>query len=148
MVPFLVLILSFAAFRAAGLIVPYLNDWQTSLQFALAAMFLVAASAHWGKRRPDLIRMVPAGLPRPDVIVTVTGWLEIILAIGLLLPGFSEASAIGLTLLMMAMFPANIRAAREGIAIGGQKTPPLWLRSILQLIFIAAALAAGGVLPA
>src|SRR5262249_55563651 len=37
--------------------------WWTALRIALAAMFLVTASAHWGKRRADLIRMTPAIFP-------------------------------------------------------------------------------------
>src|SRR5262245_45857602 len=37
------------------LVAPF--GWHTALRFGLAAMFLLTASAHWGKRRPDLIRM-------------------------------------------------------------------------------------------
>jgi uncharacterized membrane protein len=59
--------------------------WWTALRIALAAMFLLTASAHWGKRRDDLIRMVPAALPRPDLLVTVTGICEILGAVGLLI---------------------------------------------------------------
>ena len=83
-------------------------------------MFLLTASAHWGKRRPDLIRMVPKSFPRPDLLVTLTGVCEILGAIGLLVVPFARWAAIGLTLLLIAVFPANIRAAREGITIGGK----------------------------
>jgi len=37
------------------------------LRAALGIMFFLTASAHWGKRRPDLIRMVlPSAFSRPD----------------------------------------------------------------------------------
>src|SRR5262249_34558818 len=70
MQPLIVLITMFLL-----LIIPL--GWWDALRFALAAMFLLTASAHWGKRRPDLIRMVPSAFPRPDLIVTITGVLEI-----------------------------------------------------------------------
>ena len=60
--------------------------WWTALRIALAIMFLLTASAHWGKRRADLIRMVPAGLLRRDLLVTITGFCEILGAVGLLYP--------------------------------------------------------------
>jgi uncharacterized membrane protein len=44
-------------------------------------MFLLTASAHWGKRRRDLIRMVPGVFPQPDLLVTLSGMLEIVGAI-------------------------------------------------------------------
>lgn len=87
--------------------------WWTALRSALAIMFLLTASAHWGKRRADLIRMVPMGLPRPDLLVTITGFCEILRAAGLLISRAAPVAAFGLTLLLIALFPANIRAAPE-----------------------------------
>jgi len=49
----------------------------------LAGMFFLTASAHWGRRRADLIRMVPKNFPRPDFLVTLTGTCEILGAIGI-----------------------------------------------------------------
>ena len=121
------------------LIVPF--GWQTALRVSLAGMFLLTASAHWGRRRPDLIRMVPKSFPRPDLLVTLTGVCEILGAIGLLLVPFARWAAIGLTLLLIAVFPANIRAAREGIPIGGKPATPLLARSLIQGFFLIATMA-------
>jgi len=42
-----------------------------ALSFALAAMFVFTAVSHFHPRtRPDLIRMVPASLPAPELLVT------------------------------------------------------------------------------
>jgi uncharacterized membrane protein YphA (DoxX/SURF4 family) len=91
MVPLIVLITLFVLLTVAGhLQMPFAFGWWTSLRIALAGMFLLTASAHWGKRRPDLIRMVPAFLPRPDLLVTATGILEILGALGLMLPRFAS----------------------------------------------------------
>jgi uncharacterized membrane protein len=115
--------------------------WQAALRIALAGMFLLTASAHWGRRRPDLMRMVPDGFPRPDLLVTVTGLCEILGAIGLLVPPFTRWAAIGLAVLLIALFPANVRAAREGITIGGKPATPLLARSLIQVVFLMATIA-------
>ena len=61
MVPLIVLLVSFAVFRLAGFGVAYFAEWQHALRGALGVMFL---SVWPGKRRPDLVRMVPRGLER------------------------------------------------------------------------------------
>src|SRR5580704_13755543 len=115
--------------------------WWTALRVALSAMFLVTASAHWGKRRNDLIRMVPVALPRPDLLVTFTGVCEMLGAVGLLISRVAPAAALGLTLLLIAIFPANIRAARQAITIGGRPATPLPARAVIQIVFLTATIA-------
>jgi hypothetical protein len=78
MIPIVVLLASFAVLRLAGFLgVAALDNWNLSLRIALFLMFLLTASAHWGRGRPDLIRMVPAAFPAPATIITITGVLEI-----------------------------------------------------------------------
>jgi len=142
MAPFITLsglFLVFAGLSAAG--VHALAGWYTWLRLALAGMFLLTASAHWGKRRPDLVRMVPRAFPRPEVLVTVTGVLELLGAIGLLVRPLAPLAAAGLSLLLLAMFPANVHAARAGLTIGGRPVPALVPRTLLQLLFLAATVA-------
>src|SRR5262245_7242830 len=106
MAPFLVLIGSTLILRSLGLAgIAALQSWTICLRGGLATMFLLTASAHWGKRRPDLIRMVPTAFPRPDLIVTITGTLEILGAAGLMLPATAPAAAACLAALLIAMFP-------------------------------------------
>jgi uncharacterized membrane protein len=106
-------------------------------------MFLFTASAHWGKQRGDLVAMVPSAFPRPDLIVSATGVLEILGAVGVLIPAIAPVAAVCLAMLLISLFPANIRAAREGLTIGGRPATALPLRTLLQLVFIAAVLVAG-----
>lgn len=143
MAPFIALVVSFLLFRIIGLFGwSYFDDWHTSLRIAVAIMLLLTASAHWGKRRPDLIRMVPPAFPRKEWIVSITGWLEIAGAIGILLPKFSLAASICLVVLLIVMFPANVYAAREQLTIGGKPVPKLFVRVLLQIVFITAILLA------
>src|SRR5262245_32982775 len=115
------------------------DSWTGSLRIALAVMFLFTAISHFHPRtRSDLIRMVPASLPAPALLVSITGVLELLGAIGLMLPGMLPVAAYGLIALLVAMFPANVHAAQKGLAIGGRRATPLLFRLPLQLFWIAA----------
>jgi uncharacterized membrane protein len=142
MAPFIVLVGLFGLFAGLGAAgVQALAGWLAPLRFALAGMFLLTASAHWGKRRPDLVRMVPPRFPRPELLVTLTGVLELLGAIGLLLPRTAGAAAAGLALLLVALFPANVHAARARLTLAGRPVPALGLRTALQVVFVGAAVA-------
>jgi uncharacterized membrane protein len=143
MVPLIVLIASVLLFWVVGKVgVAFFQDFGHVLRAALAVMFVVTASAHWGNRRPDLIRMVPMAFPRRDLLVTITGVLELLGVVGLLLPMTARAACICLTLLLLALFPANIRAARERMTIAGQPVPSLPVRGVIQLVFVGTLIAA------
>jgi len=142
MVPTIVLLLSFVVLRCGGFLgVAALDNWDVPLRIGLFLMFLVTASAHWGRGRPDLIRMVPSFFPAAAILVTLTGVLEILGAIGLLISKTASVAAICLAILLMVMFPANIRAARERLTILGRPAPGLVARGAMQLMFIAALVA-------
>lgn len=143
MIPFLVLLFTFAICRAIGLAVPYFGEWQHCLRVALAAMFLLTASAHWGKRRVDLVRMVPPAFPHPDMWVTFTGIAEVAGAFGLLWQPTLRAASVGLALLLLVVFPANVHAAKRQLTIDGRKVPGLAVRTLLQVVFLTAVIAAG-----
>jgi uncharacterized membrane protein len=144
MAPFIVLVASFGLLRLAGLAgVSALDETSLPLRIAVALMFLLTASAHWGSKRADLVRMVPAWFPRPELAVTLTGVLEIVGAVGMLVPATAPYAAVGLALLLVAMFPANVHAARAKLSLGGRPVTPLPQRTVLQVVFVAAAIGAG-----
>jgi uncharacterized membrane protein len=143
MIPLAVLAVAFCVFFAIGLFGnQYLADYHHALRPALALMFLLTASAHWGAKRADLIRMVPPMFGRPETWVTVTGLLELAGAIGLLIPTTAPIAACGLALLLIALFPANIHAARLHLKIGGRPVPTAGVRAVIQVIFLACAILA------
>ena len=66
MIPLAVLGVAFGIFFAIGRLGnQYLADYHHALRPALAVMFLLTASAHWGAKRADLVRMVPPGFGSP-----------------------------------------------------------------------------------
>lgn len=137
MIPFFVMLVAvFAARVAGGLGVEAMSSWQAATRAGLAVMFIFTAIAHFNRMRPDLIRMVPPRLPNPAVLVTLTGIAELLGAIGLLVPPVSRWAALALAVLLFALFPANIHAARAGVTLGGRPATPLVLRLPLQVIWI------------
>ncbi|MET7710108.1 DoxX family membrane protein [Micromonospora sp. NPDC005413] len=143
MAPLITLLVGTALARLTGFAgIDALDGWQPALRVGLALMFALTAVAHFaGQRRADLIAMVPPGLPQPGLLVTVTGVLELVGAVGLLVPATARVAAGGLGLLMLAMFPANVSAARRRLTMAGQPVTPLGQRIVLQIVFVATAAA-------
>ena len=141
MAPLIVMIVAWLVARLTGVAGLWLaaDSWTDALRTALAAMFVFTAISHFHpKTRPALIRMVPVTLPAPALLVTATGVLELAGAIGLVVPRLRPAAAYGLMALLVAMFPANVHAAREGLLVAGHRATPLIWRLPLQLFWIGA----------
>jgi uncharacterized membrane protein len=128
-------LLLYRSLGAAG--VQMFGTWTDCARAALATMFLFTAISHFAPMRKDLIAMVPPSLPRPDVLVFVTGVAELAGAAGLLYPPTRFWAACGLIMLLLAMFPANVSAARRSVQLRGRTVTPLWLRMPMQILFIA-----------
>ncbi|WP_166906549.1 DoxX family protein [Mycobacterium sp. DL440] len=143
----LTLIVGSVAARIIGLLgVDYVASWPRAIAVGLAAMFVMTGVAHFvDPLRRDMIAIVPPALPAPGALVTVTGVLELAGAAGLLYPPTRVAAAGCLFLLMLAMFPANVYAAR-------MPNPPksmtsrLGVRTAEEAVYLAAAVvvAVGG----
>jgi uncharacterized membrane protein len=99
-------------------------------------MFLFIGLAHFTKMKQELARMVPRVFPHPLLVIYATGVLEFLGAAGLLLPKFQATAAFCLIVLLIAMFPANVKAARDHLMLRGKPATTLWLRAPMQLLFI------------
>jgi uncharacterized membrane protein len=147
MVPFFTLALGSLAARVVGWLgVDYVDGWPAAVAVGLAAMFAMTGVAHFVQPlRGDMIAIVPPRLPAAALLVAVTGVLELLGVIGLLIPVTRVAAAGCLFLLMLVMFPANVYASR-------MPNPPksmnsrLGVRSSQQIAYLAAAVvvAVGG----
>ncbi len=104
----------------------------------LAALFVAGGVGHF--LSPDkYLAIMPPFLPRPAALVFISGAAEIAGALGVLLTTTRKFAALGLMMLLIAVFPANIYAAFHGMGIGGRAIPPwlLWARLPLQAVLIA-----------
>jgi len=116
---------------------PPADSWRGALRFALAGMFIFTAGSHFHPQtRADLVQMVPPFLPRPGLLVTITGLVELAGAVGLLRRSSAPTAAHVLIVLLVALFPANVYAAQEGLMIAGQPASPLIWRLPLQLFWM------------
>ena len=142
MAPLITLLVGAVAARIAGWLgVDYVGDWARALAVGLAAMFMLTAVAHFvPPLRGDLIAIVPPALTSPGLLVSITGVLELLGAVGLLLPSTRFFAAVCLLLLMLAMFPANVYAARMPDPPKSMTTR-LPLRTAEEIVYLAAAVA-------
>ena len=112
--------------------------WRDAVRVGLAVMFLFTAASHFSGMKTDLAAMIPPPLTGALWVVYVTGVLEALGAIGLLVPRVSRLAGVCLVILLVAMFPANVYAALHGVTLRGQPATDLWLRAPLQAFWIAA----------
>lgn len=80
--------------------------------------------------------MVPRGFGNAMAMVYLTGVCEIAGAIGILIPRTRTLAGACLILLLIAMFPANAKAAREKLHVAGRPATPLVPRAVMQVVFI------------
>jgi uncharacterized membrane protein len=62
--------------------------------------------------------------------------LELLGAVGLMLPPFHRLAGICLIALLVGMFIANVNAAQRDVTLRGKPPTPLWLRAPMQILFI------------
>ena len=123
--------------------VDYVDSWPTAIAVGLAAMFVVTGIAHFvNPLRGDMIAIVPPRLPSPGLLVTITGVLELLGAVGLLYPPTRVAAACRSSCVMLVMFPANVYASRMANPPKSMNTR-LPLRTVEQIVFVGAALVVG-----
>ena len=94
---------------------------------------------------PDFfVRIVPRVLTwswiGPLVLVQVSGFFEVLGGAGLLVPRVRRAAGIGLVLLYIAVFPANVNMCIHPELGGAIPLWALWARLPFQIVFIALAL--------
>jgi uncharacterized membrane protein len=92
---------------------------------------------HFVKPEP-FVRIVPAWLPNPLLLVYVSGVAEIAGGIGLQIPPLRRFAAWGLIALYLAVFPANVNMAVNQIQPDGMSMPVwmMWARLPLQAALI------------
>ena len=139
MAPLYVLVAGWLVLRAAGRLgVEQVSSWRSAGRGASALMFTFTGATHFSPMKRDYAAMIPEPLPKSLPLIYLTGALQIAGAIGLLIPPLRRLAGIGLAAQLVAMFPANAYAAREGVPFRGRPPTPLPVRALLQLAFIAA----------
>lgn len=88
-------------------------------------------------RNPDFyVKMIPLFLPSPELLNYISGGAEIVLGLFLLSKTTRQVAALGIILLLIAVYPANIYMAIDPEKFG----VPMWgalVRLPLQILLIA-----------
>jgi uncharacterized membrane protein len=131
MAPFLVQIVATTLARW------FVRSWRDAIRTGLAIMFLFTAASHFSSLKHDLAAMIPPPFTGELWVIYVTGVLEIAGAIGLMTPRTRKWAAWGLAAMLVGLFPANVYAAITGVTLGDSRVTSLWIRTPLQLFWIA-----------
>jgi len=114
-------------------------------RWLLAAGFVFAGVMHFVVTA-QYERIMPPWLPLHRELVLLSGVCEAAGGIGLLVPRTRRAAGVGLVLLLVAVFPANVQMLLNARASHASPTAQalLWARLPLQLALIAWVAAAAG----
>ena len=83
-------------------------------RYLIGSMFMVAGLLHFIKPA-FYIKIMPEYIPWHKTMVYLSGVAEIAGGVGMLLPAVKYEAAIGLILLLIAVFPANIDMAVKAV---------------------------------
>lgn len=140
MKPFIVLLAVFVFSIAAMKVFGGTYNYALSGRVAMSVMLLFTATAHFVFTK-GMALMIPDFIPYKITTVYLTGIIEIVAAIGLLLPNFRVVTAWLLIAFFILILPANIYAAIKNIdyqngTFDGNGINYLWFRIPLQIFFI------------
>ncbi|TDB84183.1 hypothetical protein E1264_25520 [Actinomadura sp. KC216] len=143
----IVLVVAAPALRLLGALgVRRFTDWTVCAAYAMAAMLVLTGMVRFVPdsvasmpSAQELARMVPPFVPFPLAMVYLTGVLELLIAVGLVVTRTRWSAAAGLAVMLPLLLPANIYAALNDIPLNGAEATPLWLRIPQQAAYIAIA---------
>ena len=82
------------------------------------------------------LRMMPSYIPAHGLMVQLSGVLEVVLGVLLLIPQVSQLAAWGLIALLVAVFPANLHMALNADQFSEMPVIGLWIRLPIQGLLI------------
>jgi uncharacterized membrane protein len=141
MKPLIVLIVVFAIAVFVMKLIGHQYNFALAGRIAMAAMLLFTSMGHFAFAK-GMAMMIPDFIPYKTAMVYLTGIIEIVAAIGLLIPAVRVLAGWLLIIFFILLLPANIQAAIKQLdfqkgTFDGSGLNYLWLRVPLQLLFIA-----------
>lgn len=105
-------------------------------RIALATMFFTGTS-HF-TLSDGMVQMLPPHIPMRYFIIYLTGVLELLFAVGLMLPNYFRLTGILVIVFLICVFPSNVYAALNSVDFSGNVNGPIYLlfRVPLQLFLI------------
>ena len=112
--------------------IKYVNQF---FKILFALLFIGGGIAHF-TNVGFYLPMMPDYLPFHLELIYLSGVIEILLGIFILIPKYTRISAVGLILLLLAVFPANINMYLNAENFKNVSQQALLIRLFIQLILI------------
>ncbi|AFZ31445.1 membrane protein-like protein [Gloeocapsa sp. PCC 7428] len=115
-----------------------MKKYKPVFRILLAIAMIIVGALHFTHSN-GFEKIVPDYLPHSLALVYISGFLEVLAAVGLFIPGVSRFAAWLLVVLYIAVFPANLYQAVNNIEVAAlPHDPPLiWLRFPFQVFLVA-----------
>ncbi len=115
-------------------------DFPFAGRLALSIMLVFTSIGHF-KFTDGMMKMLPEFMPAKKMIVYLTGFLEIVAAVGIFIPSLRYATGILLILFFVLILPSNIYAAKRKLnyetgEYNGKGISYLWFRIPFQILLI------------
>ncbi|MBB5395949.1 hypothetical protein [Mucilaginibacter sp. AK015] len=141
MKPLIVLLAVFAVSCLATFVAGHPADYYFCGRLAMGVMLMFTATAHF-KFTKGMVLMLPTFVPFKQAVIYITGYIEILAGIGLLVKAVRGPVALFVIFFLVILLPANIHAAQNRVNLEkpdacGNGLKYLWFRIPLQLFFIA-----------
>ena len=109
-----------------------------NLRIALGITFIFTGVLHFVVA-DKFMEIMPPALPWHLALVYISGVFEILGGVGFMMERTKRTAGIGLILLLIAVFPANIYAAINQVQVGGFMNLPIyhWIRLPMQFVLVA-----------
>jgi uncharacterized membrane protein len=101
----------------------------------ISAVFAATALGHFVKR-DQMAAMLPANIPARSAMVTLSGLLELALALGVLFSPTAKAAGLAICGFLVLVTPLNIYSALNRVDFGGHAHGPAYLMVRLPLQFL------------
>ena len=140
MKPLFVLLISFGIVLLTTKVFDHQWNFIFAGNAAMSTMLLFTAVGHFAFSR-GMTMMLPDFIPFKKEVIYGTGLIEILAAIGLLIPSYRHLTSVLLIIFFVLILPANIHAAIKKIdyqkgTYDGNEINYLWFRVPLQIFFI------------
>lgn len=126
---------------AVAFVLAKLTDKTTNTQkyanWGLACSFVFFSIGHLVQAE-GMVEMLPPWVPERLTLIYLTGLLELLVAVALVIPTWQTRAAAMAIAILIVFFPANIYAAFNAVGLGGHQWGPsyLWIRTPLQAVLI------------
>lgn len=140
MKPLFVLLISFGIALLSTKVFDHQWNFIFAGNAAMSTMLLFTAVGHFAFSQ-GMTMMLPDFIPFKKEVIYGTGLIEILAAIGLLIPSYRHLTSVLLIIFFVLILPANIYAAIKKIdyqkgTYDGNEINYLWFRVPLQIFFI------------